>query len=233
MKMRELEERTGVDREVIRILLRKGLIPEPARPARNAAEYGEVHVRAIRTVRDLQRDGRLTLNEIRAALDGEPASNASAHAYAHLEELLAGRFGIDATPMVSLDQLVERFPNAHRDAQAFARMGMAEIVAGDGMQLVSRVDARLVEIWARIREAGFIEESGFPPDNIAFYQSAAELVAREEVRVFFEGSDGRIDEDRAATMLHTALPMMLDFFGLLRLKAFIAAVHAQTRPRGS
>ena len=228
MKMRELEERTGVDREVIRILLRKGLIPEPERPARNAADYGEVHVRAIRTVRDLQRDGRLTLDEIRAALDGAPAPNASAHAYAHLEELLAARFGIDGTPMVPLDRLAERLPDARRDAEAFAGMGMVEIVEGEQGAMVSRGDARLVELWSRVREAGFVEASGFPPDKIAFYQRAAELIAREEVRTFFEGSEGRIDEDRAAAMLHTVLPVMLDFVGLLRLKAFIAAVHERT-----
>ncbi|WP_390902446.1 MerR family DNA-binding transcriptional regulator [Sphingomonas bisphenolicum] len=32
--MRELEERTGVHRETIRVYLREGLIPEPARPAK-------------------------------------------------------------------------------------------------------------------------------------------------------------------------------------------------------
>ena len=41
MKMRELEARTGVDREVIRVYFRKGLLPEPHRPARTAADYGE------------------------------------------------------------------------------------------------------------------------------------------------------------------------------------------------
>ena len=71
MKMRELEERTGVDREVIRIMIREGLLPEPQRPARNAAEYDEGHVSGIATIRHLQQTSRMTLKEIRSALSGE------------------------------------------------------------------------------------------------------------------------------------------------------------------
>jgi len=226
MKMQELERRTGVNREVIRILLRKGLIPEPQRPARNAAEYDERHVRGIATVRDLQRNGRLTLNQIGDLVEGRGlARNASHGVYHHLESLLAMRFGVDETPRVSLQQLAERLPHARHDGQTFASMGMIDIANTPEGEMVSLGDARLIEIWAHIREAGFVEESGFPPENIAFYQRAAEMIAQEEARVFLEGSEGRIAEERAAAMLQTALPLMLDFLGLLRLKAFLRAVH--------
>jgi DNA-binding transcriptional MerR regulator len=226
MKMQELERRTGVNREVIRILLRKGLIPEPRRPARNAADYDEAHVRAIATVRDLQRNGRLTLDQIGDLVEGrglEP--HASNGAYQHLESLLAMRFGVDETPRIALSQLAGRLSHADHDARIFATMGMVEIVETPDGAMLSLGDARLVEIWGHIREAGFMEERGFSPENIAFYQRAAEMIAGEEVRVFLEGSGGRIAEDRAAAMLQTALPMMLDFLGLLRLKAFLRAMR--------
>ena len=226
MKMKELERRTGVHREVIRIFLRKKLIPEPHRPARNAADYDEDHVRAIATVRDLQRQGRLTLDQIGDLVEGrglEP--QASSGVYQHLETLLAMRFGVDETPRGALRQLAGRLPQAESDARTFATMGMVEIVDTPDGEMLSFGDARLIEIWGYIRQAGFIEEQGFPPENIAFYQRAAELIAGEEVRVFLEGSAGRIAEDRAAAMLQTALPMMLDFLGLLRLKAFLRAMR--------
>ncbi|MDB5698956.1 MAG: hypothetical protein JWN69_1760, partial [Alphaproteobacteria bacterium] len=65
MKMRDLERRTGVNRETIRVFLRHGLIPEPARPKPNVADYGETHVQAIQAVRDLQRNSSMTLRQIR------------------------------------------------------------------------------------------------------------------------------------------------------------------------
>jgi DNA-binding transcriptional MerR regulator len=242
MRMRELEEKTGVDREVIRILLRKGLLPEPLRPAKNQAQYDESHVRAITVVRELQRGSRLTLDQIKELLDGSRLdSGAGAATYQHLEELLAIRFGLDETRLIALKAIAERTPVAEQDAQTFARMGMVDIVDDGEEARLSLTDARLIEIWSQIRELGFVEESGFPPENIAFYLQAAEEVAAREAEVFLQGSAGRITEENAAAMLQGALPLMLDFFGLLRLKAFMRNIHAaskaeapsQQRGRGS
>jgi DNA-binding transcriptional MerR regulator len=226
MRMRELEEKTGVDREVIRILLRKGLLPEPNRLARNQAEYDESHVRAITVVRELQKGSRLTLDQIKELLDGRSVDGgAGAVTYQHLEELLAIRFGLDGTRLVPLSAISQRNSMAPRDAAAFNRMGMVDLVDGEDEPRLSLTDARLVEIWAQIRELGFVEEAGFPPENIAFYLQAAEEVAAREAEVFLKGSAGRINEENAATMLQGALPLMLDFFGLLRLKAFMRNIH--------
>jgi DNA-binding transcriptional MerR regulator len=226
MKMRELEQRTGVNREVIRILIREGLVPQPERPARNAAEYDERHVAAIAAIRQLQQTSRLTLKEIRGVMEGNglPAAGPAA-AYRQLEELLAIRFDMREAKMLPLASLEERYPKARRDAKAFEAMGMLALVKTEEGEMISLADARLVEIWGQVREVGFVEETGFPPENIAFYLEGAELVAKNEAGLFVEMSEGRIADDRAATMLHVALPLMLDFFGLLRIKAFMRNIH--------
>ncbi len=224
MKMRELEARTGVDREVIRIYFRKGLLPEPHRPSRNAADYGEAHVRAVTAVRELQRRSRLTLEQIKSALDGGGLEGGSTAAYQHLEALLAVRFGLDERPVVGLEALTTRNPRAEHDAKVFADMGMITLIEAGSDVHLSLNDARLVEIWGAIREAGFVEEIGFPPENIGFYLKAAETVGATEAKVFREGVKGRLGEEAAASMLHVALPLMLDFFGLLRLKAFMREI---------
>jgi DNA-binding transcriptional MerR regulator len=224
--MRELEEKTGVDREVIRIFLRKGLLPEPDRSARNQAQYDETHVRAITVIRELQKGSRLTLDQIKELMNGNGLdSGAGATTYQHLEELLAIRFGLDNTRLVPLASISERNPMAVHDAQTFEALGMVSLVPDGDDPRLSLTDARLVEIWSQIRELGFIEETGFPPENIAFYLQAAEDVAAKEAEVFLRGSAGRISEEQAASMLQGALPLMLDFFGLLRLKAFMRNIH--------
>jgi len=228
MKMRELEARTGVDREVIRIYFRKGLLPEPHRPTRNAAEYGEAHVRAVTAVRELQRRSRLTLDQIKSALEGGGLEGGSTAAYQHLEALLSVRFGLDESPVVDLKTLTVRNPKAEHDADVFAAMGMITLIKAEGGVQLSVNDARLVEIWGAIRELGFTEETGFPPQNISFYLEAAETVGAMEAKVFREGSQGQIGEEAAASMLHVALPLMLDFFGLLRLKAFMHEISKPT-----
>jgi len=230
MKMQELEERTGVDREVIRILIREGLVPEPERPARKRAEYGENHVAAIAAVRQLQQTSRLTLKEIKGALDGKGLAQAGpAVAYRQLEELLAMRFGMREARLIPLASLLEKFPKAEHDARAFAQMGMLALVESDDGVMISLADARLVEIWGHVREVGFVEETGFPPENIAFYLEGADFIARNEAQLFLEMSEGRFAEDRAATMLHAVLPLMLDFVGLLRIKSFMKHIGIDGR----
>ena len=41
--------------------------------------------------------------------------------------------------------------------------------------------------------------------------------------------EGKIEEDEAASMLEFALPTMLEFFGLLRLKIFLRNIRRATR----
>ena len=231
--MRELEQRTGVHREVIRLMIREGLLPEPQRPARNLAVYNEDHVTSIGAVRELQQRSHLTLKEIRAAIDRRGLANGGPpSALPHLQALLASRFGLEDGGSVSVRELATRYPQAERDAAAFAAMGMLTLLDGESGPALTLSDSRLVEIWGEIRDAGFVEEAGFPPENIAFYLDAARKVAASEARVFFENGSTAFSDERAAFMLHLALPLMLEFFGLLRTKAFLSEVHTRSRAGG-
>ena len=96
MKMRELEQRTGVNRETIRVFLREGLVPQPRRPKPNVADYGEEHVAAILSVRSLQYEQNLSLPQIKRALSGDSGGLAvESGAYLHLDRLLATLLGVD------------------------------------------------------------------------------------------------------------------------------------------
>ena len=229
MKMRDLETRTGVNRETIRVYFRKGLLPEPERPARNVADYGEDHVRAILAVRKLHRQSGMTLEQIKSLLDGTGSSSPlGASAFPHLEELVALRVGVE-NRQISLETMLEENPCAQTDADALARIGVIDLVHTPEGYVMSITDAGLVTIWGRMREAGFDENNGFPPDILGYYIEAAEIVAGNEARLFLERVEGRIDEVEAANMLEFALPTMLDFFGLIRLKSFLKNIGQRTK----
>jgi hypothetical protein len=187
-------------------------------------------VRAIQAVRELQRESGLTLPQINAALSGEaPSRRVEAGAFQHLEELLAMRVGYEEQRAVTIASMRERNPHADTDAMVFAKLGLVAIVDGDSNPQLSPTDAKLVDIWGRMRVAGFVEGAGFPPDILAYYRHASEYVAGNEAMLFLDRTEGRIGEDEAAAMLQLALPLMLDFFGLLRLKAFMRNIHGATQ----
>lgn len=232
MKMRELEGKTGVNRETIRIYFREGLLPEPGRPARNVADYGEEHVRGVLAVRKLQRESGMTLPQIRQMLNGGGAARSlGASAFQHLEELVASRVGVKQG-LVSLETMLETNPKARTDARALDRIGVIDLIKSATGDFMSITDAGLVRIWGRMRSAGFDEEHGFPPDIVGYYIEAAEFVAGKEAQLFLERVEGIVSEDEAAAMLEFALPAMLDFFGLIRLKAFLRNIGDKTRKGG-
>lgn len=227
--MRELEARTGVNRETIRVYFREGLMPEPSRPARNVADYTEDHVRAILAVRRLQQDSGMTLPQIKAVLQGKSLGRGlGASAFNHLEELVASRVGVEQG-LVQLETLIAQNPKAAVDAQALNRIGIIELLDGPDGAAMTVTDAGLVGIWGRMRRVGFDEEHGFPPEILDYYVKAAEFVAANEARLFLDRVEGRIDEDEAASMLEFALPAMLNFFGILRQRAFLRNIGDPSR----
>ena len=228
MKMRELEARTGLNRETIRVYLRHGLVPVPQRPLPNVADYDESHVRAILAVRDLQVGSGLTLRQIKQTLNGQHGDRRiEAGAFQHLEALVATRVGLDDR-QISIASLLKAFPHAVKDAKALQSIGIVDIKETAVGPCLSVTDARLVTIWGEMRTAGFTEETGFSPDVLAFYVEPAEYVAGREAAIFLERAEGKISADQAATMLQSALRVMLDFFGLLRMKAFMRNIHRES-----
>lgn len=228
MKMRDLETRTGLNRETIRVYLRHGLVPEPVRSKPNVADYDEGHVRAVVAVRDLQRDSGLTLNQIKAVLDGrQDARRVEAGAFQNLEALVAARVGLHDRP-ITIASLTKVWPHADADAHAFAQVGIVDIIKTKAGPALSVTDTRLVTIWGEMRNAGYTEAIGFTPQMLTFYLDPSNDVASREAALFLERTEGKIDEDAAAAMLQVALRIMLDFFGLLRMKTFMRRIHRDT-----
>lgn len=221
MKMAQLETRTGVHRETIRVYLRHGLLPPPERPRSNIAIYCERHVEAIAAIQRLQRESRLTLPEIGAMLKGKsPGTGLETNAFSQLEQLLATRVGYDEH-LVPIKTLLKESKHARTDAEAMDRLGIITIIEDKRGPGLSLGDSQLVLIWGRMRAAGFVEDLKFVPEMLGFYNQAAEFVAGWEAKTFLERTSGKVDVDAAAAMLEAALPLMLGFFGRLRLKAFM------------
>lgn len=233
MKMAELERRTGVNRETIRVLIRRGLLTEPERPKPKVAHYTEEHVQAVTAVRQLQQQYRMTLGQIANVLQGKPIDQrVEPNAFAHLEQLLASRLSVE-DQLVPIESLTLLNGSAAIDAKAFEGLGLVERIPSDGGHQLSHTDARLVSIWGEMRRAGFDEAANFHPDSLDHYFRAAEYLAKAEAEKFLARTEGRMSEEKAADMLRFALPLMLDFFGLLRTKFFLRNIAQANAERES
>ncbi|OAO00777.1 hypothetical protein A8B75_17915 [Sphingomonadales bacterium EhC05] len=236
MKMRDLEKITAVNRETIRVYFRHGLLPEPTRPKPNVADYDDSHVKAIVAVRDLQKNNALTLRQIKAVLSGTDSGRyVDASAFQNLEALVATRVGLDDR-QVLIETLLPVWPHAKEDAVTFEKLGLIEIIHTDSGPALSVTDSRLVTIWGEMRSEGYNAENGFPSDIVEFYREPAEAIAQQEATAFLNAVQGTMNEQQAAALFQVGIRLMIDFFGLLRLKALMRHIHFdppadQSKPR--
>lgn len=220
MKMRELEQRSGVRREMIRFYFRNGLLPDPTRPKPNVAFYGDEHVRSLLAIRRLQTEQRLSIDEIKRAVNGKSTGAPSdATTFRHLDELVAARLGADQT-LVPLDSIKERNPKAETDAKALHKAGAIKLVSTKGQRCLSRMDAQIVAIWGDMRAAGYREDTGFDASVTELYVGRAKDLAKAEIAAFLARTPD-YEPERKAEFAQIGLTHMMNLFSLLRMKAVL------------
>jgi DNA-binding transcriptional MerR regulator len=235
MKMGELERRSGIGRETIRFYIREGLLPEPERKARNVAVYGDVHAQRLKTIKRLQEERFLPLDVIKRVLDGDTSAlPPSSDPFAELGLLLAQRLGVgEGEPPVLLDGLTAGDPQSSRDALALDAAGAIAIFETEAGRAVTRLDARILQLWRDLRSAGYAPEN-FPAENAVNYVEIVRGLAATEVARFFEGFAGRIGQSDATEKAQAGVEIVNAIISTLRIRFILDEVarrSAELRPR--
>jgi DNA-binding transcriptional MerR regulator len=229
IKMKELEERTGVSREAIHFYLREGLLPEPERPKRNVAHYSEDHVRRIRAIKRLQEERFLPLGRIKTILEGaELADSPTGDALEVFEhQTLALVSGHLPTPNRSLQALSSSSGVSENDIRALATAGVIQIQATDGGQTVDFRDASIVELWGRVLELGFERSPAYGPGFLARYAEALGAITEKEVDEFLDAF-GDVPTGEAAEMAAQGIELSNEILTRMRTQALLRRLHART-----
>lgn len=224
MRMRELEQRTGVGRETIRFYIREGLLPEPERASRNSAGYSEDHVVRVKAIKRLQEERFLPLSVIKALLNANETGGVDYTAFPNLDTLLLTRLDAQAADSRrTLAELSEQTGQSEHEIREMDRIGLISI-APDGT--VDGRDAAIAARWSELRSVGFTRERGFMPDESRLYVEFVEWLAAEEVRVFFGHMVGQALEEEAATAAERGIGIINDVLGMMRTRALLRRLHA-------
>ena len=214
LKMRDLERLTGVGRETIRYYIRQGLLPEPERPSRNVAWYDARFVEQIRFIKELQRQRYLPLSVIRTIVrDDQPPPPDEIQALMALDgKLVPGATGARER----LSEAGQRTGLRVKEIRELAAAGLCEIDMRDGDQWLDETGIRIVELWARLREAGFVESLGFVPKNMTLHVEMMRWLARQELRIFSHAITGRRDAETSASMAEAGIDLINEMLALVR-----------------
>lgn len=228
MKMKQLEDRTGVGRETIRYYIREGLLPEPERPKPNVAHYSEAHVRRILTIKRLQQERFLPLSVIKSILAADPGALSEAvDGIPHLEHLLAERMALlDTGDGILAGDAAKAAGIPAAEISELAAVGAISLVPTPAGPSVRGVDAVIVGLWGQLRQIGISAENGYTPQDMKLYVDFARAMAETEIRLFFDRIGSRHTPEEAAQIAQQAIEVSNRIFGLFRAKAVVAAAEA-------
>jgi len=227
MKMQDLERATGVGRETIRFYIREGLLPQPTRPSRNVAWYDESFVERVKLIKELQQKRFLPLQVIKSLVgtDAEPSRD-EVKALLELDGKLFPAVGGSEMPPERVTDVGRRNGLKGAEIRQLADTGMIEIETRSGDQWLDDTAIRIVELWAKMRQAGFATELGFAPENMRLYVDFVRWLAREELRVFSHGVAGRVNTEDAVRMAESGVNLVNQIIALLRKATILRYVSA-------
>lgn len=225
MRMRELETRSGVGRETIRFYIREGLLPEPARAARNSASYNEAHVTRLTAIKRLQEERFLPLAVIRGLLDQDEDRWLAPQAFPGLDAVLRERIDHDA-PRVPAAAVVA---SGACTPDTLAEAVEQAIVTIDAASTLSARDAAIIRVLGDLDRIGFKRERGFSPGMIRMYQDFVDWVTAQEMRFFFEATAGHVDDAEAADMAERGIGAVNELIGLMRTAALLRKLEGRRR----
>ena len=219
MKMRELEQRSGVGRETIRYYIRMGLLPEPARPKPNVADYSDEHVRRLGVIKRLQAERYLPLSFIKQVLD-RPTSGEIA-ALPGLEGMLAASLGVAAANggVPPADAAV-RAGLTPAELDVLVRDGVVELREG----ALAPLDLAIAIAWGRVKASGYSPAAGFFAEDAQIYVEALAPLARREIERFYGRLTGSGTVEDAARLGQAGIEHINDLLALLRTRILLGLV---------
>lgn len=226
--MRELEARSGVGRETIRYYLRMGLLPAPARPKPNVADYADEHVRRLAVIKRLQAERYLPLSFIKQVLD-RPTSGEIAP-LPGLDALIAASLGVapanGGTPLVEAAAEAGLTP---AELEVLARDGVVEVTDG----ALSPLDLAIAKAWGRVKAAGYGPDAGFFAEDAAIYVEALGPLARREIERFYGRLTGSRTVEDAARLAEAGIELINALMALLRTRILLGLVAEMNARAGS
>lgn len=224
MKMKQLEERTGLGREAIRYYIRQGLLPEPEKPGPNVANYSEDHVERIGLIRKLKDERFLPLGVIKTILDNPALEQGNIPNLVGLEFLLAARLGITGSEDQTIEALVASTSLELHELEDLANEGLVDIIETSDGRGLSGQDAQIARIWGQIKDAGFDPVEGYDAHDMRRYADAADTLADEEVKFFYERTSSTRTTDEAAALAERGIALVEQMFSILHAKAILTRI---------
>jgi len=223
--IRTILQKTGIHRQTVHYYLRKELLPPPVRTSRTSALYAGSTIDLIQFIQVLQRQQRLSLDEIVALFkqhNYELRAIRQAASQAALSPLHA-LLGEPQAAKIPVSELAERVtpPPPRELVEQLLNTGvLRSSLSPDGKRTISSEGLEALRaVWEGVR-------SGAPVDQFTALAQSVEKQAQLEFQQFLKNLDG-LNASREAGVQVARLFSSLERFGSLRRKDELHALFIQ------
>ena len=224
LKMSELAERSGVSAATIKHYLREGLLgsdEEVVRTSRNMAYYPVDFVERVRLIKRLQEERFMPLRVIRELIETDPDRAAR---MIELEDRIR-ELAIEAreTGRIARAKVRETYEVPQNVLERLEELG----VLTPSARGYDADDVAIIEAISRFRAGGYEEAIGFTVYDTLRYREALEPLVEEEVRVLLERLAGKVDTDRAVSIISSGAEPLRELVGAMHSKLLLGELRRQ------
>lgn len=228
-KISDVVEMTGASKEAVRFYVNEGLLPKPRKTSKNMAWYSSEHVERIQLIRELQEKQFLPLKAIKSLLhdtDDYDFTPQQRQAFATMRAQLGRTHENAGDYRHPLTATLKSYQVTETEYQELLEAGLLDAYETDGDIEIDETGQRILQLWARLRDAGLNTKRGFSPKDIEMLQGVVELLFDQEVRMFSEHFATPTDSE-AVSMVERVVPLLNEALVLLhdrRIRQFLDQV---------
>jgi len=228
MRMKQLSAESGVPKGTIQFYIKEGLVPRPYKTHANMAYYNDSHLNAIRLVKELQEKRFLPLSVIKQVVRGGRGGLSVAEIRALTEidgKLFPNLAENPEVKPVTAKQLSEQTGVSLKDIKKMERVRILNPVTKGARVLYGEDDIRLVECFAKMREAGFSEDMGWHAEIFSVYRDFLQRLVEEEAKILMSGVSGKVGVEELTKMVEEGTILLNNIIGLIRKKLIVETVR--------
>lgn len=179
--MRDLTKDAGLSRQAIHSYIAEGLLPPPVSTGRNNAIYSDEHRERLHWIQKLQREHFLSLNAIKAVLNGEAIeafSQEQRQLLRHVRDQLPGWARPNRRQDVRISGLLSE-NLSEGEILELAKAGLIKIHGIGADRAISQDDSDIVDCFVRYKQAGATSERGYEPGHLVNMNDAIDQLVQK------------------------------------------------------
>jgi DNA-binding transcriptional MerR regulator len=191
------------------------------------AYYTQLHIDAIRLVKELQSKRFLPLSVIKKILKNKKngLSVDEIRTIAEMDGKLFGNLQESLEIKKATEkQLAQRTGVELNDIKALEKMGILNPVKKGKQKYFDEDDIRFMECWEKLREIGFSKELGFIAETLKPHRELMERLVEEETKIMLNRTLGKITVDEMVKMVEEGTMVLNTMIGLIRKRLILKTV---------